>query len=80
MDEEIRVVLFGTGGYAANYLEALKKPRRDSVRLAGAVDPYARDFTACPLYADAETMFREARPHIADDALPIWNPLQPVQQ
>ena len=71
MDEEIRVVLFGTGGYAANYLEALKKPRRDSVRLAGAVDPYARDFTACPLYADAETMFREARPHIAVIGTPI---------
>lgn len=69
--EELRAVLFGTGGYAANYLEAFKKPRREHVRLVGAVDPFARDFSACPLYADAETMLRETQPHIAIVATPI---------
>lgn len=71
MAEELRAVLFGTGGYAANYLEAFKKPQRENVRLVGAVDPFAGNFTFCPLYADAETMLRETRPHIAIIGTPI---------
>ena len=71
MPKELRVVLFGTGGYAANYLEAFKKPRREQVRLAGAFDPYARDCSVCPLFDDAETMLRETRPHIAIIGTPI---------
>ena len=71
MAEELRAVLFGTGGYAANYVEAFKNPQWENVRLAGAVDPYAKDFTFCPLYQDAETMFRETQPHIAIIGTPI---------
>ncbi|MBR4429481.1 MAG: Gfo/Idh/MocA family oxidoreductase [Clostridia bacterium] len=71
MSKELKAVLFGTGGYAANYLEAFKNPQRENVRLAGAVDPYAKDFTFCPLYQDAETMFRETQPHIAIIGTPI---------
>ena len=42
--DEIRVALFGTGGFAANYPEAFKNPKRENVRLVAAVDPYAADF------------------------------------
>ena len=72
MEKELKAVLFGVGGYAANYPEALlRQPLRENVRLAGAVDPFARDFTACPLYDDAETMLREIKPDIAIISTPI---------
>lgn len=71
MEKELKAVLFGTGGYAANYPEAFRRPLREGVRLVGAVDPYAKDFTACPLYEDAETMLRELRPDIAVISTPI---------
>lgn len=71
MTQELKVALFGIGGYAANYLEALKKPKREKVRLIGAVDPFAQDFSACPLYPDAESLFREQHPDIAVIATPI---------
>ena len=71
MEKELKAVLFGTGGYAANYPEAFRRPLRDGVRLVGAVDPYAKGFTACPLYEDAETMLRELRPDIAVISTPI---------
>ena len=72
MEKELKVALFGVGGYAANYPEALlRQPRRENVILAGAVDPFAKDFSACPLYGDAETMLREVRPDIAVISTPI---------
>ena len=71
MSKELKTVLFGTGGYAANYLEAFKKPLRENVRLVGAVDPFAQTCAICPLYADAETMLRELAPDIAVISTPI---------
>ena len=71
MSKELKTVLFGTGGYAANYLEAFKKPLRENVRLVGAVDPFAQTCALCPLYADAETMLRELAPDIAVISTPI---------
>ncbi|MBR0218654.1 MAG: Gfo/Idh/MocA family oxidoreductase [Clostridia bacterium] len=71
MSKELKTVLFGTGGYAANYLEAFKKPLRENVRLVGAVDPFAQTCALCPLYEDAETMLRELRPDIAIISTPI---------
>ncbi|MCR4622618.1 MAG: Gfo/Idh/MocA family oxidoreductase [Clostridiales bacterium] len=69
--DEIRVALFGTSGFAANYLEAFKNPKRENVRLVAAVDPYASGCDLCPLYSDAEQMYREAKPDIAVIATPI---------
>ncbi len=69
--EEIRVALFGSSGYAANYLEAFKNPGREGVRLAAVVDPYAAGCEACPLYLDAERMYAEAKPDIVIIATPI---------
>ncbi len=69
--DEIRVALFGTSGYAANYIEAFKAPARENVRLVAAVDPYAAGCSACPLYADAEAMYSEQKPHVAIIATPI---------
>ncbi len=69
--DELRVALFGTSGFAANYVEAFKAPKRENVRLAAAVDPYASGFDMCPLYADAERMYAEVRPHIVVIATPI---------
>ena len=71
MTEEIKVVLFGVGGFAANYVHALTQPERENVRLVGAVDPFASGFTACKLYDDAEEMLRAGKPDIAVIATPI---------
>ncbi len=71
MPKELKAVLFGIGGYAANYTEAFRRPRRENVVLAGAVDPYAQSCDACPLYEDPETMLREIRPDIAVISTPI---------
>ncbi|MBR4235673.1 MAG: Gfo/Idh/MocA family oxidoreductase [Clostridia bacterium] len=69
---ELKVALFGTGGFAASYLEAFKNPQRENVRLAAAVDPFAAaDFDLCPLYTDAERMYDEVRPDIVVIATPI---------
>ena len=68
---EIRFALFGIGGFAANYLEAFKNPKRENVRLAAAVDPYAEDCALCPLYKDAETMYTEQKPDAVIIATPI---------
>ena len=71
MSKELKAVLFGTGGYAANYLETFRQPRRENVRLAGAVDPFAQTCDLCPLYGDAESMLKEVRPDIAIISTPI---------
>ena len=69
--DEIRVALFGTGGFAANYPAAFKNTKRENVRLVAAVDPYAADFSLCPLYKDAERMYAEAKPDVVIIATPI---------
>ncbi|MBR5752188.1 MAG: Gfo/Idh/MocA family oxidoreductase, partial [Clostridia bacterium] len=69
--DEIRVALFGTSGFAANYVDAFRHPQRENVRLVAAVDPYASGFDICPLYTDAERMYEEAKPDVAIIATPI---------
>ncbi len=68
---EIRVALFGTSGFAANYLDAFKNPKRPNVKLVAAVDPYAESFELAPLYRDAEQMYKEQRPELVIIATPI---------
>ena len=54
---EIKVALFGVGGYAANYLIAMVWPGREGVRLVGAVDPYCKACDLCSVYDTAEELF-----------------------
>lgn len=77
--EEIKVALFGVGGYAANYLHAVSHPERPGVRLVGAVDPYITSCDACPVYATAEEMFAHCQPDLTVVATPIhFHPEQAV--
>lgn len=69
--EEIRIALFGIGGYAENYVRAMKSPQREKVRLVGAVDPYKKDCPLCPVYDTAEELFAAQSPHIAVIGTPI---------
>ena len=69
--DEIRFALFGIGGFAANYLEAFKNPKRENVRLAAAVDPFAESCSLCPLYRDAAQMYEEQKPDAVIIATPI---------
>ncbi len=63
----VRILSVGAGGYAAVYLEALQKLRRDDVAVVGMVEPYPQFSPICltlqkqgvPLYADMEDFFRE---------------------
>ncbi len=68
---ELKVAVFGVGGFAANYIDALKQPRRDNVRLVGAVDPFVAEFDACPIYKTAEDLFAEQSPDLVCIATPI---------
>jgi len=77
--EEIKVALFGVGGYAANYLYAIKNPKRPGVRLVGAVDPFVQTCDMCPVYASAEELYAHCQPDLTIVATPIhWHPEQAV--
>ena len=77
--EEIRVALFGVGGYAANYLYAIRHPERPGVRLVGAVDPFVKTCDACPVYPTADELFAHCRPDLTVVATPIhFHPEQAV--
>lgn len=69
--DEIKVALFGIGGYAVNYLAEFEHPRREKVRLVGAVDPFAKACAACPVYATAEELFAHCQPDLVVVASPI---------
>ncbi len=69
--KEIKTAIFGTGGYAANYLYAILHPERPDVRLVGAVDPFAEKCDLCPLYASGEELFAHCRPDLVIVATPI---------
>lgn len=68
---DIRVALFGVGGYAANYPIAMTRPGREGVRLVGAVDPYSKACDLCPVYDTAEELFSRCQPDMAIIATPI---------
>lgn len=69
--DEIKVALFGVGGYAVNYLKAMEKPARPGVRLIAAVDPYVKECSACPVYATAEEMYANHQPDLVVIVSPI---------
>ena len=68
---DIRVALFGVGGYAATYPITLSAPSREGVRLVGAVDPYCKACDLCPVYDTAEELFVHCQPDLAIIATPI---------
>lgn len=69
--EPIHIALFGIGGFAANYLHAMESPKREGVRLVGAVDPFVKECALCPVYASAQELFAAQRPDLAVIATPI---------
>ena len=68
---EIKVALFGVGGYAAKYLIAMARPGLECVRLVGAVDPYCKACDLCPVYDTAEELFFRCQLDMAIIATPI---------
>jgi predicted dehydrogenase len=60
--EDIRVALFGVGGYAANYLYAIRHPERPGVRLVGAVEPLCETCDASPCTPPRTNCLRIAGP------------------
>lgn len=69
--KELKVALFGIGGYAENYVHAMEKPKRPGVRLVGAVDPFVKACAMCPVYATAEALYQAQRPDIVVIGTPI---------
>lgn len=69
--DEIKVALFGAGGYGANYLTAMADPARPGVKLIAAVDPFVKEVGACPVYATAEEMYAHHQPDLVVIASPI---------
>lgn len=55
--KEIKVGLFGVGGYGGNYPYTIAHPRREGVKLVGAVDPYCKNCDMCPVYDTAEELY-----------------------
>ena len=55
--KEIKVGLFGVGGYGGNYPATISRPQREGVKLVGAVDPYCKNCDMCPVYDTAEELY-----------------------
>ena len=68
---EIKVALFGVGGYGAKYPYTIAHPRREGVRLVGAVDPYCKNCDLCPVYDTAEELFANHQPDLVAICTPI---------
>lgn len=68
---EIKLALLGVGGFAANYLHAMEKPRREGVRLVGAVDPFVKACALCPVYASTQALYSAHQPDVVIVATPI---------
>ena len=68
---EIKVALFGIGGFAENYVHAMEKPKRPGVRLVGAVDPFVESCALCPVYATSEALYAAQQPDVAVIGTPI---------
>lgn len=69
--EEIKVALFGAGGFGANYLTSLANPARPGVKLIAAVDPFVKECSMCPVYATSEEMYANHQPDLVVIASPI---------
>lgn len=69
--KEIKVALFGVGGYGANYPYTIAHPQREGVTLVGAVDPYCKTCDMCPVYDTAEELFANHQPDLVVVSTPI---------
>lgn len=68
---EIKIALFGVGGFAANYMHAMDKPPRTDVRLVGAVDPFVKKCALCPVYQSIDALYQAHQPDMVVVATPI---------
>lgn len=68
---EIKIALFGIGGFATNYVHAMTKPFREGVRLVGAVDPFVKECPLCPVYATSQELYQAQQPDLVVIATPI---------
>ena len=69
--KEIKVALFGVGGYAANYPYTIGKHPEANVKLIAAVDPFNKNCDMCPVYDTAEEMFANHQPDLVAIGTPI---------
>lgn len=69
--EEIKVALFGVGGFAANYPYTIAHHPDAGVKLVAAVDPFNKDCDMCPVYDTAEEMYAHHQPDLVVVGTPI---------
>jgi len=69
--KEIKVALFGVGGYAANYPYTIAHHPEANVKLIAAVDPFNKDCDMCPVYDTAEEMYRNHQPDLVVVGTPL---------
>ena len=69
--KEIKVALFGVGGYGANYPYTIAKANREDVKLVAAVDPYCKNCDVCPVYDTAKELFANHQPDLVVVSTPI---------
>ena len=69
--KEIKVALFGVGGYAANYPYTIAHHPDAGVKLVAAVDPFNKDCDMCPVYDTAEELYANHQPDLVCVATPI---------
>ncbi|MBQ4580052.1 MAG: Gfo/Idh/MocA family oxidoreductase [Clostridia bacterium] len=69
--KEIKVALFGVGGYAANYPYTIAHHPDENVKLVAAVDPFNKDCDLCPVYDTAEEMYQHHQPDLVVVGTPL---------
>lgn len=69
--EEIKVALFGVGGFAANYPYTIAHHPDAGVKLVAAVDPFNKDCDMCSVYDTAEEMYAHHQPDLVVVGTPI---------
>lgn len=69
--DEIKVALFGVGGFAANYPYTIAHHPDAGVKLVAAVDPFNKDCELCPVYDTAEEMYARHQPNLVVVGTPI---------
>jgi len=69
--KEIKVALFGVGGYAANYPYTIGVHPEANVKLIAAVDPFNKDCDMCPVYDTAEELYANHQPDLVVVGTPL---------
>ena len=69
--DEIKVAVFGVGGYAANYPYTIGVHPEANVKLVAAVDPFNKNCDMCPVYDTAEELYANHQPDLVCVATPI---------